>query len=207
MLFAEGEPGDEFYIILKGAVKISKIENNQEVLLAVLRGGDIFGEMAMLERKPRTANAVAHEDCVVMVVNGGNFERTVREQPQIVARLTILQAERLWFIYQQLGAVLMKDPLGRMYEMLKIHLERNRVDLKSNGFYLFGFGPRELAGMAGLSPAESRPVLERFLGDKHISLVKDQIFADDLSEIVLQANYFKTMQKLDHSRRTRPGPR
>ncbi|MDR1909852.1 MAG: cyclic nucleotide-binding domain-containing protein, partial [Spirochaetaceae bacterium] len=57
MIFAEGEPGDELYIIQKGMVKIVKIVENNEVLLAMLKEGDIFGEMALLESKPRAACA------------------------------------------------------------------------------------------------------------------------------------------------------
>ena len=50
MIFSEHEPGEDLYIIQQGKVKITKIINNQEVLLAVLQPGDIFGEMALLEK-------------------------------------------------------------------------------------------------------------------------------------------------------------
>ena len=48
-----------FYIIQKGQVKITKVVNDNEVMLAVLNPGDIFGEMAILENKPGSASAVA----------------------------------------------------------------------------------------------------------------------------------------------------
>ena len=90
MLFAEGEPGNELFIIQKGSVTISKIVDNNEVLLAVLKVGDIFGEMALLEAKPRVASAVAYEECQVLAVNRTNFERMVSTQPQLIAKLTTL---------------------------------------------------------------------------------------------------------------------
>ena len=62
MIFSEGMPGSELYIIQKGSVKITKIVENTEVLLAVLKASDIFGEMALLENKPRSASAIAYED-------------------------------------------------------------------------------------------------------------------------------------------------
>ncbi|HON89140.1 MAG TPA: cyclic nucleotide-binding domain-containing protein, partial [Spirochaetales bacterium] len=62
VVFCEGMPGTELYIIQKGSVKITKIVENTEVLLAVLKPGDIFGEMALLENKPRSATAIAYED-------------------------------------------------------------------------------------------------------------------------------------------------
>jgi len=103
MIFSEGQPGEELYIIQRGSVKIVKIVDNNEVLLAVLKQGDIFGEMALLESKPRSASAIAYEDCTVLAVNRENFERMVGSQPQIITRLTQLLAERIWFIYKQLA--------------------------------------------------------------------------------------------------------
>lgn len=113
MIFSEGEPGQELYIIQKGSVKITKIVDNNEVLLAVLKQGDIFGEMALLEAKPRSASAIAYDDCVLLAVNKENFARMVQSQPQIVTRLTQLLSERIWFIYKQLANTLITDPLGR----------------------------------------------------------------------------------------------
>ena len=110
MIFSEGMPGSELYIIQKGSVKITKIVDNSEVLLAVLKSGDIFGEMALLENKPRSANIVAFEDAYLLAVNKANFERMVSTQPQIVTRLTTLLAERIWFIYKQLENTLLTDP-------------------------------------------------------------------------------------------------
>ncbi|MDR2470617.1 MAG: cyclic nucleotide-binding domain-containing protein, partial [Treponema sp.] len=153
MIFSEGEPGEELFIIQKGSVKIAKIVDNNEVLLAVLKAGDIFGEMALLESRPRAACAVAYEDCQLMAVNRANFERMVSTQPQIVARLTTLLAERIWFIYKQLANTLIGDPVGRMYDALLIQLEKIRVAI-STASYTFDFGPKELVNMVGIPQNE-----------------------------------------------------
>jgi CRP-like cAMP-binding protein len=127
MVFTEGMPGSELYIIQKGSVKITKIVGDSEILLAVLKPGDIFGEMAILENKPRSASAVSFEDAYLLAVNKANFERMVQTQPQIVTRLTTLLSERLWFIYKQLANTLITDPLGRVYDALLMTLEKLRV--------------------------------------------------------------------------------
>ena len=59
IIFADGELGESLYIIQKGTVKITKILNGNEIILAILKHGDIFGEMALLENKPRSASAIA----------------------------------------------------------------------------------------------------------------------------------------------------
>ena len=133
MIFSENEPGTELYIIQRGVVKITKIVEDNEVLLAMLKTGDIFGEMALLENKPRSASAIANEDCSLMAVNKANFERMVKTQPQLITRLTTLLAERLWFIYKQLANTLIQDPLGRLYDALLLQLEKNRIPVDHGG--------------------------------------------------------------------------
>jgi CRP-like cAMP-binding protein len=204
MFFSEGEPGDELYIIQKGSVKIAKIVDNNEVLLAVLKPGDIFGEMALLESKPRTACAVAYDDCEVLVVNRANFERMVGTKPQIIARLTTLLAERIWLIYKQLANTLLDDPLGRMYDTLLIQLEKNRVDLSVSQPYTFDFGPRELVNIVGLPRQDGEKVLRKMMENRLIQVADNRIVAMDIREVVRQTEYFKKMQRIEWGRRGSP---
>jgi CRP-like cAMP-binding protein len=204
MIFSEGEPGEELFIIQKGSVKIAKIVDNNEVLLAVLKAGDIFGEMALLESKPRAACAVAYEECQMMAVNRANFERMVGTQPQIVARLTTLLAERIWFIYKQLANTLLTDPIGRMYDALMIQLEKNRIPINSAS-YTFDFGPKELVNMVGIPQAEGTLVVRKLMENRKIQLMREQekekIQCLDVSEIVKQTEYYRKMQKIEKARR------
>ncbi|MDR2068619.1 MAG: cyclic nucleotide-binding domain-containing protein [Spirochaetaceae bacterium] len=191
MFFSEGEPGDELYIIQKGSVKITKIVDSNEVLLAVLKTGDIFGEMALLESKPRSASAIAFEDSTVLAVNRTNFVRMVGTQPQIIARLTILLSERLWFIYKQLANTQIVHPLGRMYDALLIQLEKNRVPLSLNESYVFDFGPLELFNMVGLSRTDGMPVFMKMTETGKIQVVQDKIMVMHVLEIPRQTDFFK----------------
>src|SRR6187431_962498 len=58
-IFSEGEPGDKFYLIVEGAVRISRIVPGMgEEALAVLRPGNYFGEMSLIDDAPRSATAM-----------------------------------------------------------------------------------------------------------------------------------------------------
>ncbi|HRZ66149.1 MAG TPA: cyclic nucleotide-binding domain-containing protein [Spirochaetia bacterium] len=201
MIFPEGMPGSELYIIQKGSVKITKIVDNNEVLLAVLKAGDIFGEMAILENKPRSASAIAYEDAYLLAVNKANFERMVRTQPQIVTRLTTLLAERIWFIYKQLANTLISDPLGRMYDALLIQLEKNRVPLRQGASHVFDFGPKELINMVGLPLGEGNLVVHKLLENQKFRVIENKLNVIDVSEIEKQTEYYRKMQKIERSRR------
>jgi CRP-like cAMP-binding protein len=201
MLFSEGESGDELYIIRQGSVKIVKIMDNEEVLLAVLKTGDIFGEMALLEAKPRAATAVAYEDCLVLAVNRANFEHMISTQPQIIARLTTLLSERIWFIYKQLANTLINDPIGRMYDALLMQIEKNRAPVNTAASYTFDFGPMELANMVGIPQADAGFVLHKFLENKKFRIEKNKLQTMDVSDIVKQTEFYRKMQRIEKARR------
>ncbi|MDX1632485.1 MAG: cyclic nucleotide-binding domain-containing protein [Thermoanaerobaculia bacterium] len=76
-IFREGDEGREMFVVLEGAVRISKvIPGAGEEALAILRRGDFFGEMALIDGQPRSADAVAHEgDATVVALE----ENTIRE--------------------------------------------------------------------------------------------------------------------------------
>jgi CRP-like cAMP-binding protein len=195
MIMSEGMPGSELYIIQKGSVKITKIVDNSEVLLAVLKTGDIFGEMALLENKPRSANAIAFEDAYLLAVNKANFVRMVASQPQIVTRLTTLLAERIWLIYKQLANTLLPDPLGRLYDALLIQIEKNRVPIRSGTPYTFDFGPRELTGMVGFAASEGTLYIHKLLEGNKVRLVDNKFSVADVAEIEKETEIYRRMMR------------
>lgn len=74
-IFEHGDIGDKIYIILTGRVRISRnVPGMGEEALAVLNPGAIFGEMALLDDTPRSADARVHEKCSLMVISREAFE-------------------------------------------------------------------------------------------------------------------------------------
>lgn len=68
-IFRQGEVGDRFYFVLNGRVRISKaIPGAGEEALAILERGEVFGEMALVDGRPRTADAVAHEEVAELLM-------------------------------------------------------------------------------------------------------------------------------------------
>jgi len=202
IIFFEGEPGDELFIIQKGSVKIIKITENNEILLAVLKTGDIFGEMALLESKPRAAGAVAYEDCQLLAVNRANFEQMIKTQPQLIARLTTLLSERIWLIYKQLANTQISEPIGRMYDMLQIQLDKKKVDITASTNYSFDFGLKELINMVGLSQGDGTICGKKLMDNHAFQIINDKLFIKDVKEITKQNAYYRKMQHLEKVRLT-----
>jgi CRP/FNR family transcriptional regulator, cyclic AMP receptor protein len=70
LIFKEGTAGDKLYLILTGSVRISRqVPGMGEEALAILKTGDYFGEMALIDEFPRSADALAHESCRLFVLS------------------------------------------------------------------------------------------------------------------------------------------
>jgi CRP/FNR family cyclic AMP-dependent transcriptional regulator len=68
-IFKEGDSGSEFFVLIEGAVRISKhVQGIGEEALAILEPGAYFGEMALVDDTPRSADAIAHSACTLRVV-------------------------------------------------------------------------------------------------------------------------------------------
>jgi CRP-like cAMP-binding protein len=75
-IFTEGAVGDEMYVVLSGRVRISKrLPGVGEEALAILESGSYFGEMAMIDDSPRSADALAHTSCALAVLTREQLEQ------------------------------------------------------------------------------------------------------------------------------------
>ena len=86
-LFAEGSPGDRAYVIKSGALEIIKNSSGREVLLAVRHSGDVIGEMALLEDKPRMASVRARDDTELIVIHQDQFDALLDSSPSAAKAL------------------------------------------------------------------------------------------------------------------------
>lgn len=86
-IFRQGEEGDEMYIVQSGQVAIKKQIGGKRATVTVLEKGDFFGEMSVLERMPRTADAEAVEDSGVITINSQTFGEMIRSNPEIAVRM------------------------------------------------------------------------------------------------------------------------
>jgi len=95
MIFREGDTTQEAYRILKGRVEISIAGDGKSVILAQLGEGDIFGEMAMVDERPRSASAQALEVTECEVLTAENFNEAVLQRPEILIPYLASFFERL----------------------------------------------------------------------------------------------------------------
>jgi CRP-like cAMP-binding protein len=195
MIFSEYQIGNEMFIIKEGLVKITKVTNGNEVILAVLKKGDFFGEMALLESKPRSASAIAFEDCALMTVTRDNFDQLVKTESQLITRLTVTLSERLWSMHRNLLNTQLADPAKRLLDMLAIQIEKAKVPLTPNSAYQFDITPYDLASMCGIPKDEQAQHMLSFSRDPRIKIVDGKIHVSDCAGLVKMTEFFHKYSK------------
>lgn len=118
LLFREGDPGKEMYVLQSGTVAISKTVRDVEKMLAVLGPGEFFGEMAIISNKPRNASARVEEDARLLVIDPKTFEAMIRGNSEIAVRMIKKLAERLSDADAQIETLLLADPASRIVHHL-----------------------------------------------------------------------------------------
>jgi hypothetical protein len=112
VVFREGEPGAEMYIIQSGAVEIYREINGERKFSRVLEKGDFFGEMSLLEGIARTATAEVVQDAEVIVINGATFDQMIKSNVEIAIRMLRKLSMRLRETTNQLEGALLN--LGKV---------------------------------------------------------------------------------------------
>ena len=192
MIFSESQTGSDMFVIQGGSVKISKIVNGTEITLAVLKKGDMFGEMALLENKPRSASAIAKDDCTVMAINKSNFNQMVATQPQLIAKLTTTLSERLWSMHRQLAnSLLSSNPLAKMTDILALEVEKMRITIRKGTQYQTNLTVDDIATMCGFKKTEQAKALYAFSSSPLIRIMGGKIFIPDCLELVKQAAFYR----------------
>ena len=118
-IFAKGDPGNGLMAVITGLVKISvPSTDGREVVLNIIQDGDVFGEIALLDGHPRTADATAMSDCELLVMERRDFIPFVREHPDVAVKFIEVLCARLRRTSEQVEDVLFLNLPGRLAKAL-----------------------------------------------------------------------------------------
>lgn len=99
VLFQKGDPGDGLLGILKGRIKISTISaEGKEIVLNILGPGELFGEIALIDGKDRSADATVMENAELVVIDARDFMPFLEARPDLTTRLLVMLCERVRWV-------------------------------------------------------------------------------------------------------------
>ena len=156
------EEGDALFIIHTGQVKVSIVsEDGREVILSLLGEGAVFGELALLDEKPRSANVVAMADAKLYMLHRSDFLQLLYRVPKIAIALLAELATRLRKTDRKIEGLALLDVTSRISETL-LQLANEQGEKKTEGLHIPNLPTQQqLASMSGTTRETVSRVLKR----------------------------------------------
>jgi CRP/FNR family transcriptional regulator/CRP/FNR family cyclic AMP-dependent transcriptional regulator len=132
MILRADEEGDSLFVILSGRVSVSMhSEEGREVILSILTDGDFFGEISLLDGKPRSATVIATEPTDLLTLRRPDFLACLEKHPQIATHLLSTLAFRLRRTNRQVESLALLNAYGRVAGVL-LQLAEDEGDLEGD---------------------------------------------------------------------------
>jgi CRP/FNR family cyclic AMP-dependent transcriptional regulator len=180
VLFREGEPGREMFVVQHGRVNVSKKVGEVEKILSSMGPGEFLGEMSILNNKPRSATATCAEDSKLLVIDAKTFEAMIRGNGEVAIRMIKKLADRLAEANAQIENLLFADASSRVVHFLATAAEKGT---RSAAGSTVAIPPKELAGRVGVRPEQADEVLNKLLKAKIVSAQPDGFVVADVAKL------------------------
>jgi CRP/FNR family cyclic AMP-dependent transcriptional regulator len=181
VLFKDGDSGTEMFIIQTGKVKISKNIGDQDKTLAVLPAGEFFGEMSILNNKPRSATAEVVEDSKLLVIDPKTFESMLRGNAEIAIRIIKKLSARLQETDNQLEALHIKDINRKIVYFLKRKAEQGGQKIPEG--IKVNTNISQLAHDAALEEPKVAEIIDKLVKAKLLQVLPDGIVLHDITKL------------------------
>ncbi|MBU0929386.1 MAG: Crp/Fnr family transcriptional regulator [Spirochaetes bacterium] len=191
IIFSEYEPGDSFYLIQAGRVRITKIVGDIEKNIDILSAPEIFGEMAILEGAPRSATAISLETVKVLEFNRANFEILMIGNPQIALRLLKVFTKRIYDQKRRFMILTLDDPQAKIADVF-LMLDETQGSMnqgeESGDRREFKVTVDDVAHWAGMNTAEVQTLLGHFSNQRRVELYADRIVVKNINDFIRFVN-------------------
>lgn len=158
VLIQEGDLSDSLYIILSGKVKIYVSDDNgKEVILRTQKEGEYFGELALMDARPRSASVMTLEKSRLAVVSKAIFNNCLKEHPDFALKLLCALAQRVRSLTESVRNLALLDVYGRVaHTLLDLAIEKEgKLIIEERPTH------QEIAQRVGAS----REMVSRIMGD------------------------------------------
>ncbi|MGV0806551.1 Crp/Fnr family transcriptional regulator [Mycolicibacterium setense] len=188
VVFSEGDPGDQLYIVVSGKVKMGqRSHDGRENLLAVMGPSDIFGELAIFDPGPRTSTATTITSVQAVSMDRQALRTWIDGRPQITDQLLHVLSRRLRRTNNDLTDLIFTDVPGRVAKQL-LRLARQFGKHQGRGLQVdHGLTQEEIAQLVGASRETVNKALNDFVARGWIQLHAKSVLIVDQAGLTRRA--------------------
>jgi CRP-like cAMP-binding protein len=195
VLFNEGDTGEIMYLIREGKIKITKGKGAEEKTLAVLKEGDFFGEMAIIDGSPRSAGAVAVTPVSLLVIDKESFKEKSSENPLIEYVLETL-SRRLRTADEQIRLLTIKSEERRV--LAHIITKAKEVGKETEGgIEISPFSFENLGYITGIDEGIVKDYINKLVQVNLVTLHEDSLVIKGVADLDDYLRYIALKEKFE----------
>ncbi len=183
VIISEFERGETFYLIQSGNVQLTKCINETNKNLDILKPGEFFGEMAILDNTPRSATCVARGHVECLEFNKANFEMLITGNPQLALILLKIFCKRIYDQRRRLRILVIADPQARLADVFCMFNEMNPVTSTADRRRKFSVTESDVIHWSGLPAQTAKDELKRFVVSRKIEIFDTYIIVNNIADM------------------------
>ncbi|HRI67992.1 MAG TPA: Crp/Fnr family transcriptional regulator [Polyangium sp.] len=173
ILFNEGDPATDAYLLEEGRVRLIKRIRGSERSILVCKPGDLFGESALLEGSERSSTAVALSPGIALVIDQATLQHLLEHNATIASRVVKQLVRRLRDAEHQLEVTMHTDIQSKVVRALLEHARRVREPGSSGA--TFSISPMELAAQVGLDVDTLKRNVQKLRDGQYVRIVDERL--------------------------------
>ena len=176
LIFMEEDPGEAFYYIKSGKVKIFRTyEDGREHIIHIFGEGEVFGEATLFNNMNYPASALVYEDAIIGIIKNGDLENLVKENSELSLKLIKLFAKKLILAQEKIKDLTFNDVFSRTASQLLKLAKEYGIKTEKGTTIKIQLSRQELAEMVGTTRETVSRVISKFKKEKSITEIKDNI--------------------------------
>ena len=183
VIISEFEPGNSFYLIQSGEVQLVKCVNGTKKNLDILKPGEFFGEMAILDNSPRSATCMAIGPVECLEFNKENFALLITGNPQLALILSKLFCKRIYDQKRRLRILTIKDLPARIADVFLMYDEMNPVGNPIEHTRKFNVTVADIAHWAGLTPEVTRDEINKYVEKRKLEVYDNYMIVTNIADM------------------------
>ena len=183
VIISEYEPGDCFYLIQTGKVQLVKCVKGAKKNIDILKPGEFFGEMAILENSPRSATCIAANRVEVLEFNKQNFEILIMGNPQIALILLKLFCKRIYDQKRRFRILVIEDIQARVADVFLMFDEMNKTPMGADRSRKLALTVNDVAHWAGIPFDIAREEINKFAEKRKIEVTDGYMIVQNIVDM------------------------
>jgi len=184
VLFRDGEPATEAFLLQDGRVRLLKQAGRMERSLRVVRPGDLFGEAALLRGAARSSTAVALDDCVALAFDHATFEQVLATSPEVAGRVLNQLIRRMRDAEDQIEILMLRDAQSKVVvALMKFAQQELLASGRLDGQISLTLSPLELSAQVGLDVDTVKRIVAQLRETGHIRIQDERVEVPSLESL------------------------